>query len=953
MNDLITLENIELILGLKIIKISENEVHTHSFPSYCINDLGRIISLNLSDIEAKSIESLLKNLIYLEKLSLVNANLSDIQFIENIPNLIYLNLTDNKIQNLAYLSNCKLINTLILAENYISDVLPLKKLTSLVHLDLHTNRIFDISSLADLKYITILDLNENEIKDISAVSQMVNLASLNLYNNDIESINALIQLYRLTFFSAGFNHIRSISALENLLELQFLNLRDNKITDISPLKKLVNLRKLNLWDNKINDIEPLANLTQLTYLNLSENQIQNIDWLSALTELKILSLEKNEILDISKLNELIKLEKLDVRYNKIKKLPFAIAENLSEIAYLDTWDYEGINLFNNPLELPPIEVIKQKKQAVLNFFSELHQAKEMDCLNEVKLILVGEDRAGKSSISEALSNPSYKFHHKQTTQGINIIKWILPTQEFESLTSIKALKKNTFRINIWDFGGQEIYHATHQFFLTRHSVYLLVIEARKDIRHVDFFYWLNIIKVLSNNSPVIVVLNKIDLPTKSLSLSSYQEKFTNLLKYNEVSCLDEYTHTIDSLREDIKKIIFDKNLLPEIGITLPKVWVEIRRRLDKLKQEGNNYIDLNLYFEICADYGMTQERALFLSGYFHQIGVFLHFQEDVHLNDTIFLNHEWVTAGVYAVLDDIVTIKNKGKFTNLDLIRIWNSNGYQDKRSELLSLMHNERFSICFELTEGVFLVPQLLNEDAVDYEWNANEQNLYFEFRYDFMPKGILTQFIAKSQTEIVGENYWRYGVLLEYENTRAIVIEYYFDKKIKIKLAGENKKDFLGIIRKNIKKINTNFHNLQVTEMIPCNCKLCNTSEMPHFYSYAKLKERLKRGKATIECYNSYENVNIYTLLYEVGTQSAQIDDIVFLISKNELDKAIELLLIAAKNDDEIIYNQVIMVSAKFNSLKNQMIEGTLAQEDIDLQKSQIRKSLLTIINQYRSEI
>jgi len=29
-------------------------------------------------------------------------------------------------------------------------------------------------------------------------------------------------------------------------------------------------------------------------------------------------------------------------------------------------------------------------------------------------------------------------------------------------------------VNIWDFGGQEIYHATHQFFLTHRSLYLLL-----------------------------------------------------------------------------------------------------------------------------------------------------------------------------------------------------------------------------------------------------------------------------------------------------------------------------------------------------------------------------------------------------------------------------------------------------------------------------------------------
>jgi hypothetical protein len=32
---------------------------------------------------------------------------------------------------------------------------------------------------------------------------------------------------------------------------------------------------------------------------------------------------------------------------------------------------------------------------------------------------------------------------------------------------------------IWDFGGQEIQHSTHQFFLTTRSLYLLVVDARK------------------------------------------------------------------------------------------------------------------------------------------------------------------------------------------------------------------------------------------------------------------------------------------------------------------------------------------------------------------------------------------------------------------------------------------------------------------------------------------
>ena len=39
------------------------------------------------------------------------------------------------------------------------------------------------------------------------------------------------------------------------------------------------------------------------------------------------------------------------------------------------------------------------------------------------------------------------------------------------------------RLAVWDFGGQEIYHATHQFFLTDQSLFVLVWSARADFEH--------------------------------------------------------------------------------------------------------------------------------------------------------------------------------------------------------------------------------------------------------------------------------------------------------------------------------------------------------------------------------------------------------------------------------------------------------------------------------------
>jgi internalin A len=43
--------------------------------------------------------------------------------------------------------------------------------------------------------------------------------------------------------------------------------------------------------------------------------------------------------------------------------------------------------------------------------------------------------------------------NNESTHGIDVMVW-----------SFTLADGNTFRVNIWDFGEQAIYHATHQFF---------------------------------------------------------------------------------------------------------------------------------------------------------------------------------------------------------------------------------------------------------------------------------------------------------------------------------------------------------------------------------------------------------------------------------------------------------------------------------------------------------
>jgi hypothetical protein len=66
-------------------------------------------------------------------------------------------------------------------------------------------------------------------------------------------------------------------------------------------------------------------------------------------------------------------------------------------------------------------------------------------------------------------------------------------------------------------------------------------------------------------------------------------------------------------------------------------------RADIEKRAANEpYIPRQEYFKIYQRHLQFDEsKALFLSQYLHDLGVFLHFQKDILLKDTVILQNEW------------------------------------------------------------------------------------------------------------------------------------------------------------------------------------------------------------------------------------------------------------------------------------------------------------------------
>ncbi len=292
-----------------------------------------------------------------------------------------------------------------------------------------------------------------------------------------------------------------------------------------------------------------------------------------------------------------------------------------------------------------------------------------------------------------------------------------------------------------------------------------------------------------------------------------------------------------------------------------------------LEQDGRDYISLEEYLQICQANGFTERKyKLQLSSYLHDLGVCLHFQDDLLLNKTVILKPEWGTTAVYKVLDNDTVRNNLGKFTKNDLEDIWREKQYENARDELLELMI--KFQLCYRIpNENIYIAPQLLTEEEPTYRWEKTN-NLILRYTYEFMPKGIITQFIVAMHKDIWQQEYvWKSGVILEKDQTKAEVIEYYDKRKIKIRVVGEYKRDLLIAVTHELDKIHDSYNRLKYNKWIPCNCSKCKGSQNPYCYPFERLRKFEADGER-IQCQKSYEMVDPRHLILNT-TNKSQLDE------------------------------------------------------------------------------
>jgi len=578
--------------------------------------------------------------------------------------------------------------------------------------------------------------SKQPLTDLTLLGRLPGLISLSLHQCvSLRDVSGLAGLPALTSLDlCGCGSLRDVSGLAGLPALTSLDLSwCHALTGIGGLTPLPVLTRLDLsFCDALTDLSGLVGLTALISLDLSGcGALTNVSGLANLPNLTTLGLQRCGYLG---------------SFDPIQALLSSL-----EVLYLHGSTFDGL-----PVELygDKLENVAPKVRA---HFADLAYDPQDD--TELKVFLLGNGGVGKSFLGNRLL-PRERQADPATiasTHGIQVHEFPLDLDGVAEPA----------RVNLWDFGGQEIYHGSHALFLQRRAVFLLLwtpdheqgscVEGGVTIRHRPLAYWLDYIRhVAGTDAPVIVVQSQVDRHGKRKPPVELPADFVSL----ETHAVSSTTGTgLNGLRGMLADAV------THLLTTPPRIGggrVELRRQLREMASE-KRLLTVPEFRDLCRANGKISDPDAVLS-FFHECGVVFYHHE--MFDGRIVLDQNWALDAIYTLLDrgkTLPLLNRHGRFTR-DRLRelVW-----QDKDGAecdtLLGMMLS--CGICFAVGGGEFVAPELLPaySDALD-PMLASLRNdpgyLGFTIDYPFLHDGILRDILSGLGREASDHAiYWKYG--------------------------------------------------------------------------------------------------------------------------------------------------------------------------------------------------
>ncbi len=520
-NQIKKIENLEKLTKLVKLSLNFNQISK-------IENLQALINLNvlyLHNNQIKKIENLEK-LIKLDALSLYENQIKKIENLDNLNELTLLQLEYNQVEKIENLENLINLTLLDLGYNKIIRIENLEKLINLTSLNLECNYIEKIEGLNNLLALKILSISFNKINKLEGLNSLLNLKDLVVFGNRIGKIEGLDLLTNLEYINLSNNLITRLEGLSKLLNLFELVLASNNIEKIEGLEALVNLKTLNLYDNTISKLEGLDCLYNLEHLVLSQNRIATVESLKNLKNLIELNLDSNLIKEIPSFETLTNIKEFYFYNNQIESFPKEFIESIKDMKNIKIHIHENPFLVNSGVSKSDYsyeddDTTNHFYQLLRDYASIMLRTDIVEIEIPTKIALFGNSNAGKSHLREFLLKDSVSGEVKST-----------PTLEIHHWLE----ESNEINVNIYDFGGQDFFHAIYQMFFTLDTFYLIIWDhktnrnqinqERVDSRAHDYFefdvsFWLGNIeyglnRVRTENQQhsethIFLLRNKIDM----------------------------------------------------------------------------------------------------------------------------------------------------------------------------------------------------------------------------------------------------------------------------------------------------------------------------------------------------------------------------------------------------------------------------------------------------------
>jgi internalin A len=401
-------------------------------------------------------------------------------------------------------------------------------------------------------------------------------------------------------------------------------------------------------------------------------------------------------------------------------------------------------------------------------FADLERGAQQD--TELKVLVLGNGGVGKSWLCNRLLPPDRRvqFESIKSTHGIQVKDFPL---------NVEGLERPA-RVNLWDFGGQEIYHGSHALFMQSRAVFLIVWhpnmesgeqldeESGRMMRNRPLSYWLDYVRnVAGSDVGVIVIQGHCDRREMKRPLPVELPKDFAYIAATEASGETGLNvHVVGGMiAEAIKGQLAQP---PQIGIGR----VEMRDKMREMAATDRT-TPVTEFQRLCEANGNVSNAAALLS-YFHETGVVFH---DRRLfKGDIILDQNWALEAIYALLHRGKTLNlldRNGRFTRETLKKaIWKDHSDADC-GRFIEMMLS--CGICFEEGRGHYIgsgapryvAPELLpaSSDALAplfAKLKKDPNSRAFIVDYGFLHEGVLRDLMSSIGRAAGGHAiYWKYG--------------------------------------------------------------------------------------------------------------------------------------------------------------------------------------------------